>query len=129
MWGLPPPFSDTGLADGRPEHRLRDTIERCLVNIEGRVWVSQEQLEGGNIIPIKRNSDRNVGQLGAVLGLAFGLSHGLTGAGATSWPLHGEQVCGLIVVDVFHWAAFNVTVTVINYRHRDAKSKFLTHLV
>ena len=121
MWGLPPPFSDTGLADGRREKRLRDTIERALVNIEGGVRVGQQQLESGEIIPIKRHSDGFLGHLGAVLGLTGCTWEGFAGTRATTWALEREEVCGLIVVDVFHWAAFSVTVTVINYRHHDAK--------
>lgn len=121
MWGLPPPFSGTGLADGRREQRLCDTIERTLVNIEGGVRVGKQQLEGGEILSIKRHSDSFFSHLGAVLGLTGCTWESLAGARATTGALDGEEVCGLIVVDVFHGAAFSVTVTVIDYRHCDTK--------
>lgn len=51
---------------------------------------------------INRNSDVILCHLGAVLGLAFGLRHGLAGARSAPWALDREQVGGLVVVGVFH---------------------------
>jgi len=59
----------------------------------------------------------------AVLCLAFGLGHGRTSTGAATGALDREKVGGLIVVDVFHWAALIVTVTAINYYHSDEKKQ------
>ena len=55
---------------------------------------------------INRNSDVIFCHLGAVLGLAFGLCHGLASAGPAPWALDGEQVGGLVVVGVFHAGPF-----------------------
>ena len=111
MWGLPPPFFGTGLADGRRKQCASNTIDGFLVKLQGRVRVSQEKLDCWYIRAIKGNCYRIHGQSLTVCRLLFGWGLGITGAGATAGALSREEVLSLIVVDVFHMAAFLVTVT------------------
>ena len=102
MWGLPPPFFGTGLADGRRKQCASNTIDGFLVKLQGRVRVSQEKLDCWYIRAIKGNCYRIQSQSLTIRCLFLGWGLGVTSAGATTGTLNREKVLGLIVVDVFH---------------------------